>query len=171
MLVIFKLSFWISLLFSCRPVDPVISNKIIDSVEFQESRGVASVRDNGYCVGLMQIDRRYSPIQKPFLQIPYLNRIIGVRALRYWYRRAGGDMHHALSGYNCGNAGLNTTCGSGYASAVLNRNLVRKRKNPESCFIMGNIINYYFDNKHYLVKWRNKLWHYQQSPQHQRQQR
>ena len=170
MLVIFKLSFWISLLFSCRPVDPVISNKIIDSVEFQESRGVDSVRDNGYCVGLMQIDRRYSPIQKPFLQIPYLNRIIGVRALRYWYRRAGGDMHHALSGYNCGTAGLKGSCGVGYANSVLNKNILHKRQYIPECSLLGGAINYYLDNKHYLVKWRNKKWHYQPLPQPQQQQ-
>ena len=171
MLVIFKLSFWFSLLFSCRTNDPEIGNRIIDSVEFQESRGYVNVRDNGQCVGVMQIDSRYSPFPKKFLRVPFLNRIAGTRAIHYWKRRAGGDIKIALAAYNCGNAGLRGVCGVGYANSVLSRNKLYHREYIPECSILGNVINYYLDNKHYLVKWRNKKWqHYQHLPRHQQQQ-
>lgn len=170
MFVIFKLSFWFSLLFSCRVNDPEISNKIIDSVEFQESRGVINVKQNGHCVGVMQIDYRYSPVSKKLLKVPYLNRIIGVRMLHYWKRKAGGNMKLALASYNCGYAGLKGVCGAGYANSVLNRNKIFEREYVSECSYLGSVINYLLDNKHYLVKWRNKIWHYQPLPQPQQQQ-
>lgn len=169
MLVIWKLGFWISLLFTCRPTDPEISDKIIDSVEFQESRGVYSVRSNGSCTGLMQVNYHYTPFARPLLRVPIINRTIGTRMLRSWKKRAGGNMKIALASYNCGNAGLNGVCGIGYASSVLSRNIHHKRLNIPECSIIGRIINYYYDNSNYLIKWRNNIWHYLRLFQHRRQ--
>ena len=83
--IIFKLGFWISLLFTCRVSDSEISNKIIDSVEFQESRGDYFVKSNKYCTGLMQVDYRYTPVPRPLLRVPFINRIVGVRALDFHF--------------------------------------------------------------------------------------
>lgn len=170
MFVIFKLSFWISLLVTCRPQDPEISNKIIDSIEQQESGGNIFVKSNTYCTGLMQIDYRYSPVPRPLLRIPYVNRIVGTRAIRYWKRRSG-DIKLALASYNCGTAGLSGKCGEGYANSVLGMGVQHKRYNIPSCSILGGVINTYLDNKDYLVKWRNKLWHYPLLPQRLQQRR
>jgi soluble lytic murein transglycosylase-like protein len=169
MFIIFKLSFWISLLVVCRPQDPKISNKIIDSVEYKESKGNILVRSNGYCTGLMQIDYRYSPVSRPFLKIPYLNRIVGVRVIRKFKRRSG-SINTALSAYNCGNAGLRGLCGVKYSKSVMSLKIEHNRKFIPECSILGNVINYYLDNKNYLVKWRYNLWHYQFLPLLQRQQ-
>ena len=169
MFIIFKLSFWISLMLTCRANDPEISNKIIDSIEYQESRGNIFVKSNTYCTGVMQIDYRYSPVPRQLLRIPYINRIVGTRAIRYWKRRSG-NMKLALAAYNCGNAGLKGKCGIGYANSVLGRNIQFKRLNIPSCSIIGGFINTYLDNKDYLVKWRNNLWHYPFLPQHRQRQ-
>jgi hypothetical protein len=152
MSIIAKLSFWFSLLFSCRVTDPEISENIIDSVEFQESRGVTTVRDNGYCVGLMQIDKRYSPVPARFLKIPLVNRIVGVRAIKYWKKAAKGDLHLGLAAYNCGYKGLDKKCGVGYANQVLSRKIRRKRENEEECSALTNLINFLIDNRKYLKK-------------------
>jgi hypothetical protein len=168
MFVIFKLGFWVSLLFTCRTSDPEISNKIIDSIEYQESRGNIFVKSNTYCTGVMQIDYRYSPVARPLLRIPYINRIVGTRAIRYWKRRSG-NMKLALASYNCGNAGLIGKCGIGYANSVLGRSINFKRLNIPSCSIIGGVINYYLDNSDYLLKWRNNIWHYQPLRPHLRQ--
>lgn len=161
MLVICKLCFWVSLLFSCRVSDPAISDKIIDSIEFQESRSNIFVRNNGTCIGLMQVDYRYSKASKDMLRIPLVNRVVGVRALKNWKKRANGDIRKALAAYNCGNAGLRDKCGLRYSLTVLNRDIRYSRLNVTSCSIMGGIINSYLDNKDYLDKWRNKIWRYQ----------
>lgn len=169
MFVIFKLSFWISLLVTCRPQDPEISNRIIDSIEQQESGGNIFVKSNTYCTGLMQIDYRYSPLPRPLLRIPYVNRIVGTRAIRYWKRRSG-NMKLALAAYNCGTAGLSGKCGAGYANSVFGMGVQHKRFNIPSCSILGGVINTYLDNKDYLLKRRNNIWHYLHLPQYQRQQ-
>jgi len=169
MFIIFKLSFWISLLVTCRPQDPEISNKIIDSIEQQESGGNIFVKGNKYCTGLMQIDYRYSPVPRPLLRVPYINRIVGMRAIRYWKRRTG-DISVALAIYNCGWKGMKGECGTGYAKSVLSMGVVHKRLNIPSCSIIGGFINTYLDNKDYLVKWRNNLWHYPFLPQHRQRQ-
>ena len=169
MLIIWKLGFWISLLFTCRPTDSEISDKIIDSVEFQESRGVYSVRSNSSCTGLMQVNYRYTPFPRSLLRVPIINRTVGTRMLRNWKKRAGGNIRIALASYNCGNAGLKGICGRGYANSVLLRNIHRKRSNIPECSIMGRAINYYYDNGDYLIKWRTNIWHYLHLPRHQRQ--
>lgn len=168
MLVIWKLSFWISLLFTCRVNDPEIGNKIIDSVEFQESRGEYGVKSNRYCTGLMQVDYRYTAVPRPLLRIPAINRVVGTRALRGWKRRAGGNIKLAVASYNCGNAGLKGTCGTGYANSVLNRHIYHPRLHIPECSIIGNIINYYLDNENYLSLRRNNIWHYLRLPRHLR---
>mgnify|MGYP003705251839 CR=1 FL=1 len=169
MSVIVKLSFLVHLLFSCRVSDPEIGENIIDSIEQQESGGNIFVKGNTYCTGLMQIDYRYSPVPRPLLRIPYINRIVGTRAIRYWKRRTG-DINVALAAYNCGWKGLKGQCGTGYAKSVLGMGVLHKRYNIPSCSILGGVINSYLDNKHYLDKWRNKIWHYQYLPQNRLQQ-
>jgi soluble lytic murein transglycosylase-like protein len=77
---------------------------------------------------------------------------VGVRAIKYWKRRAKGDMHLALAAYNCGNAGLDKKCGVGYANQVLSRKIRRKRENEEECSALANLINFLIDNRKYLKK-------------------
>lgn len=162
MFVIFKLSFWISLLVVCRPQDPKISNKIIDSVEYKESKGNILVRNNNHCTGLMQVDHRYTPVHRSLLRVPFINRVVGVKAIRKWKSRRG-DIKLALAAYNCGNKGLKGICGIGYAKSVMSMNIVHKREHINECSLIGKAINYYLDNEHYLVKWGNKKWLYQRS--------
>ena len=146
MVFIFKLSVWVSLLFSCRMQDPEISNKIIDSVEYQESHGKFTVKDNGKCIGLMQIDSRYVSLPANMLRMPVVNRVVGVRAIKYWNKRAGGNLRLALSSYNCGTKGLEGKCGIGYANAVMGRNLSYSRTHLPQCMLISQYINWYLDN-------------------------
>lgn len=145
MLVVLKLSFWVSLLFTCRPIDPEISVKIIDSVEYQESRSKIFVRSTKCCHGLMQIHELYSPVPKPLLHVPFINRIAGVKALRYWKRRSRNNMTYALAAYNCGNKGLYGECGMGYANSVLSRNLRYKRYFIPECSFLSQILKLYIE--------------------------
>lgn len=168
MLVIFKLCFWISLMFTCRPQDPKISNKIIDSIEHKESRGKILVKNNNHCTGLMQVDHRYTPVHRSLLRIPFVNRVVGVKAIRKWNSRSG-DIKLALAAYNCGNKGLEGKCGIGYANSVMSMNINHRRTNINECSLIGKAINYYLDNEHYLVKWGNKKWLYRRLYRHQRQ--
>ena len=154
--IIFKLSFLISLLFTCRASDQEISNKIIDSVEFQESRGDYFVKSNKYCTGLMQVDYRYTPVPRPLLRIPFINRVVGVRALRTWKKRSK-NIKYTLAAYNCGNKGLDGECGMGYASSVLSRNIHHPRLNISQCSLMGRSINYYIDNEKNIKKGLTRL--------------
>ena len=149
--IIFKLGFWFSLLFTCRVSEPEIGDKIIDSVEFQESRGDLLVRSNRYCTGLMQVDYRYAPIPRPLLRVPIINRVVGVRALRSWKKRSK-NIKYALAAYNCGNKGLDGQCGMGYASSVLSRNLHYRRYNIPACSLVGRSINYFIDNDKNIKK-------------------
>jgi len=125
--------------------DPEISNKIIDSVEFQESHSSITVKDNGKCIGLMQIDSRYVSLPASMLRIPIVNRVVGVRAIKYWNKRAGGNLRLALSSYNCGTKGLQGKCGIGYANAVMGRNLYKNRTNLPQCMLISRYINLYLD--------------------------
>lgn len=152
MSVIVKLSFLINLLFSCRVSDPEISENIIDSIEQQESGGNYFVKNNGYCMGLMQIDKRYSPVSPLFLKIPLVNRVVGTRAIKYWKRRAKGNIRLALASYNCGTKGLDGRCGLGYANQVESRNAHFIRKNKETCSALVNFINFSIDLKKTLYK-------------------
>ena len=152
MSVIVKLSFLVHLLFSCRVTDPEIGENIIDSIEQQESGGNYFVKNNGYCMGLMQIDRRYSPVPPLFLKIPLVNRVVGTRAIKYWKKRAGGNLRYAFASYNCGTKGLDGRCGLGYASQVESRNVHFIRKNKETCSALVNFINFSIDLKKTLYK-------------------
>ena len=150
--IIFKLGFWIGLLFTCRVSDSEISDKIIDSVEFQESRGEYFVKSNKTCTGLMQVDYRYTPIPRKLLRIPIINRTVGVRALRNWKKRSRNNIKYTLAAYNCGNKGLDGQCGMGYASSVLSRNIHHPRFNISQCSLIGRSINYYIDNEKNIKK-------------------
>lgn len=166
MLIIWKLGFWISLLFTCRPTDPEISDKIIDSVEFTESRGEYTVKNNGSCTGLMQVNYHYTTVPRPLLKVPVINRAVGTKMLRDWYHKSGDNMKNTLAAYNCGYGGLRGSCGVGYANMTLARNISRRRLNIPECSIMGRAINYYLDNGDYLIKWRTNIWHYLYLPRH-----
>lgn len=152
MSVIVKLSFLVHLLFSCRVTDPEISENIIDSIEQQESGGNYFVKNNGYCMGLMQIDRRFSPVPPLFLKVPLVNRVVGTRAIKYWKRRAKGNLHAALAAYNCGTKGLDNRCGTGYANQVESRNAHFARKHIGQCSALVNFINFSIDLKKALDK-------------------
>jgi hypothetical protein len=157
MLIIWKLGFWISLLFTCRASDSEISDKIIDSVEFQESRGVYSVRSNGSCTGLMQVNYHYAPFSQSLLKVPVINRTVGTRMLRHWKKRSRNNIKYALAAYNCGNKGLDGRCGIGYASSVLSRNLHYRRYNIPACSLIGRSINFYIDNEKNIKKGLTRL--------------
>ena len=150
MVFVFKLSFWVSLLFSCRMQDPEISNKIIDSVEMQESHGNIFVKNNGECVGLMQINSHYVSVPASALRIPAVNRVVGIRAIKYWNKRANGNIKLALASYNCGNAGLQGKCGIGYANAVMGRNISKPRRRLPQCMLISRYINAYLDGMDYV---------------------
>lgn len=87
------------------------------AVEAVESGGRWWVQ-NGPCVGVMQINPRWSICTRAALFDPNVNRTEGRRMLAYWLKRSGGNWHKALAAYNCGNAGLRGECGQRYASRV-----------------------------------------------------
>ena len=87
------------------------------AVEQVESGGRWWVENRG-CVGVMQVNPRWSIHTRADLLDPEVNRQEGRRMLGYWLTRAHGEWHKALAGYNCGNAGLRGECGRGYANRV-----------------------------------------------------
>lgn len=68
--------------------------------------------------GVMQVCTRWARVPAAQLWLPVVNRAEGVRLLRYWHAKAGGDWSRALAAYNCGWAGLRGKCGRGYAARV-----------------------------------------------------
>lgn len=88
------------------------------AVEQVESGGRWWV-ENGGCVGVMQVNPRWSIYRRAALFDPNVNRQEGRRILDYWLKRSRGDLQKALAAYNCGNAGLRDKCGQGYAQRVL----------------------------------------------------
>jgi len=90
---------------------------IVYAVEQVESGGRWWV-ERGRCVGVMQINPRWSKHTRAELFNPDLNRAEGARILKVWLARAGGNWRRALAGYNCGNAGLRGECGQRYARKV-----------------------------------------------------
>ena len=87
------------------------------AVEQVESGGRWWVENRG-CVGVMQVNPRWSNHTRADLLDPEVNRQEGRRMLGYWLTRAHGEWHKALAGYNCGNAGLRGECGQRYARRV-----------------------------------------------------
>lgn len=91
---------------------------IVYAVEQVESGGRWWVELGG-CVGVMQINPRWSKHTRAELFNPDLNRAEGERILKVWLKRSGGNWRRALAAYNCGNEGLRGKCGGGYAATVL----------------------------------------------------
>ena len=67
----------------------------------------------------MQICTQWAKVPASHLWIPSENRREGVRLLRYWRGKSGGDWAFALAAYRCGWGGLHGRCGAGYARRVL----------------------------------------------------
>ena len=88
------------------------------AIESVESGGRWWV-ENGGCVGVMQVNPRWSIHSRAALFDPNVNRQEGRRILDYWLKRSRGNLQKALAAYNCGNAGLRGECGHGYARRVL----------------------------------------------------
>lgn len=92
---------------------------VVYAVETVESGGRWWEESRSGCVGVMQVCPRWSLRSRAELFDPTVNRVEGQRILEYWLKRARGNWHRALAGYNCGNAGLRGECGGGYARRVL----------------------------------------------------
>lgn len=90
-------------------------------VEYVESRGNSTVVSRDGCVGLMQINPRWSKYTAEQLKDPETNRAEGRRLLRYWHRQARGSWLLTLAAYRCGWGGLKGQCGTRYAKLVLRR--------------------------------------------------
>lgn len=92
---------------------------LLAAIEQVESRGRWDVVSSSGCVGVMQVQPRYTLAPRWALFLPSINRAEGARMLAYWHRRSGGNWSRALAGYRCGNAGLRGECGAAYAQHVL----------------------------------------------------
>lgn len=90
-------------------------------VEYMESRGNPRVVSRDGCVGLMQINPRWSKYTAEQLKDPETNRAEGLRLLRYWHKQARGSWLLTLAAYRCGWGGLEGKCGQGYARIILRR--------------------------------------------------
>ena len=88
--------------------------------------------ENGKCVGVMQINPKWSICTRAELFDPNVNRAEGKRLLLYWLRRAHGKWSRALAAYNCGNAGLRGECGGGYARRVLRLARILESQNAKA---------------------------------------
>ena len=103
------------------PPTPDLPPGLVDAIIHVESRGSTLAR-NACCSGLMQVARRYSQWPSWALHIPAIGRLEGVRILRRWRRRCGGDLTCALRAYATGNRALrDPQHGRPYALAVLRR--------------------------------------------------
>lgn len=96
-------------------------DQVAIAVEYAESRGVATAVSRDGCVGLMQINPRWSKYSAEELLDPTINRAEGKRLLRYWYKQAKGSWLLTLAAYRCGWGGLKGRCGVGYARHVLRK--------------------------------------------------
>lgn len=94
---------------------------IVRAVEYTESRGNPTVVSRDGCVGLMQINPKWSKYTAAQLKNPSVNRAEGIRLLRYWHRHSGGSWLLTLAAYRCGWGGLSGKCGKTYAQIVLRR--------------------------------------------------
>lgn len=97
----------------------VTLTQVVVAVEHVESRGNPTVVSRDGCVGLMQINPRWSKYTAEQLKDPETNRSEGRRLLRYWHRQARGSWLLTLAAYRCGWGGLKGRCGTKYARIVL----------------------------------------------------
>ena len=95
--------------------------QIVAAVEHVESRGDPTAVSRDGCVGLMQINPKWSKYTAEQLKDPEINRAEGKRLLRYWYRQARGSWLLTLAAYRCGWGGLKGRCGVKYARVVMAR--------------------------------------------------
>lgn len=100
---------------------------LIKSIEYYESRGKPFAVSHAGCVGTMQVNPRFSQSPRWLLFSPSGSRHEGTRIFCRWYRRAGGDLRHALAGYNGGNKALRGEMPRAlrYADRVISRAKVR----------------------------------------------
>jgi len=103
------------------PPTPDLPPGLVEAIVHVESRGNTMAR-NACCSGLMQVSRRFSRWPAWALHVPAIGRAEGVRILRRWRRRCGGDLTCALRAYATGNRALrDPQHGRAYARAVLAR--------------------------------------------------
>ena len=98
----------------------MITAEVVAAVEHVESRGQWWAR-SGCHRGVMQVCTRWARVPPAMLWLPEVNRAEGLRLLRYWHRRSGGNLRLTLAAYRCGWAGLRGECGVAYARTVLAR--------------------------------------------------
>jgi len=94
------------------------ADTVAAAVEQVESRG-QWYAERGCHRGVMQVCTQWAHVPASHLWIPAVNRQEGVRLLRYWRGKSGGDWAFALAAYRCGWGGLHGRCGAGYARRVL----------------------------------------------------
>jgi len=103
------------------PPTPDLPAGLVPAIVHVESRGHTMAR-NACCSGFMQVARRYARVPSWALHVPAIGRAEGVRILRRWRRRCGGDIECALRAYATGNRALrDPRHGRPYAVAVLRR--------------------------------------------------
>jgi hypothetical protein len=83
-----------------------------------ESRGSVWATSPVGCVGLHQVQPKYSYAPRWALRIPVVSRWEGCRILRRWQHRCKGSLRCALRAYSHGNAGLRGE-GEWYANKIL----------------------------------------------------
>lgn len=92
--------------------------QVLTAIEHVESRGNPKVVSRDGCVGLMQVDPRWSKYTKVQLLDPAINRAEGRRLFLYWHRKAHYRWAFSLAAYRCGWGGLEGRCGVQYAKQV-----------------------------------------------------
>jgi len=103
------------------PPTPDLPRGLVEAIVHVESRGNTMAR-TACCSGLMQVSRRFSRWPAWALHVPAVGRLEGVRILRRWRRRCGGDIECALRAYATGSRALrDPQHGRAYARAVLAR--------------------------------------------------
>lgn len=101
-------------------IDPAL----LAAIEYTESRGQAFAVSEANCVGVLQVDPRWSVVPRPLLFLPVVNRLEGARIYARWRQRAANDDRVALRAFACGNKGLRPNPPAAcvrYADAVLGR--------------------------------------------------
>lgn len=102
-------------------INEKLPKSIINNIIIHESKGYWFAKSSTGCVGLMQIDPRYSSVPEILLYVGPINRLEGGKHLKYWLKRSRGNWTLALAGYGCGNAGLRGECSLKFAKEILDK--------------------------------------------------
>jgi soluble lytic murein transglycosylase-like protein len=93
-------------------------DQVLAAIEHVESRGNPAVVSRDGCVGLMQVNPKWSKYTKAQLLDPATNRAEGRRLFLYWHHKAHYHWAFSIAAYRCGWGGLTGKCGTGYAKHV-----------------------------------------------------